>query len=97
MRDLLSRFSHSPVALCGSVVAVLTVTYIGLIAVVMSYAALTMEFSQSVKDNGAMVAALENRYLAVLEHITGTDYGAEGYMKPQRETFVPTKSVTALR
>lgn len=97
MRDFFSRLYHSPTVLCGSVVAVLAVAYIGLIAVVMSYAALTMEFSQSVKDNGAAVAALENRYLTALGHITGADYRAEGYAAPQKETFVPAKSVTALR
>ena len=61
MRNPFSRFiSISPVSLCGSIVAVLVVSYIGLIAVVMSYAALTVEFSQSVKNVEATVATLES-------------------------------------
>ena len=78
-------------------VGVLLVAYIGLIAVVMSYAALTVEFSQSVKDDEAAVAVLEGSYLANLVHITGTNYAADGYAKPAHKEFVKAASVTALR
>lgn len=90
-------FSLSPVAVCFSIVVVLAVSYIGLIATVMSYAALTVEFSQSVKNDGAAIALLESQYLVAVEHITNTDYVTEGYAAPRSEVFVPAKSTTALR
>lgn len=97
MHNLRSRFPFSFFSLCTGAVGVLLVTYIGLIAVVMSYAALTVEFSQSVKNDEATVAVLESQYLASVAHITTTDYRAEGYAKPIAQVFVPAKNVTALR
>lgn len=97
MRNLRSRFSFSLVPFCSGVVALLAVSYIGLIAVVMSYAALTVGFSQSVKASQASVAQLESHYLAALGDIEHTDYRAEGYASPQKKIFVPSASMTALR
>lgn len=91
------HLSLSPTVLCSSIVVVLAVSYIGLIAVVMSYAALTVEFSQSVKNDGAAVAVLESQYLVAVAQITNTDYSKEGYVMPRDEVFVPKKSATALR
>lgn len=92
-----THFSFSPVSLSFGIVGVLLVTYIGLIAVVMSYAALTVEFSQSVKKNESMVATLEAKYLASVARITNTNYLTEGYTAPVSKTFVRAESVTALR
>ncbi len=97
MRNPSFHLPFSPISLCAGVVAVLLITYIGLIAVVMSYAALTVEFSQSVRNNESSVAALEGQYLAIVARITATDYIAEGYAVPLTKTFVRAKSVTALR
>lgn len=87
----------SILSLCSGLAGVLLVAYIGLIAVVMSYATLTIEFSQSVKNDEAAVAALEGQYLAHIARITGTNYAAEGYTKPATKLFVKATSVTALR
>lgn len=97
MRNSHPRFSFSFLPLCYGAVGTLFVVYIGLIAAVMSYAALTVEFSQSVKSDEAAVAVLESQYLASVASITNTDYHAEGYAAPIAQIFVPTKSVTALR
>lgn len=97
MHNLRSHLHFSLTAICSCAVAVLAVTYIGLIAVVMSYAALTIEFSQSVKNDESVVAALEGQYLASVARITRTDYSAAGYALPIAKVFVPAKSVTALR
>jgi hypothetical protein len=90
-------FPYSLTTVCGSIVALLAIAYVGLIAVVMSYAALTVEFSQSVRNDEATVAALESRYLARVAEITSVDYVAAGYTKPIAQTFVSAKSGTALR
>lgn len=97
MRNPRFHFQFSPVSFCAGVVAILLVAYIGLIAVVMSYAVLTIEFSQSVRNNEAAVAALEGRYLANVARTTTTDYIAAGYTLPAATTFVRAESVTALR
>ena len=92
--------SHLPLsvtAICSGTVAFLIVSYIGLIAVVMSYAALTIEFSQSVKNDESVVATLEKNYLSTVADITTTNYVAAGYSLPVATVFVPAKSVTALR
>lgn len=99
MRNSRSRFhiSFSLTTFCSCAVAVLVVAYIGLIAVVMSYAALTIGFSQSVKNDEAVVATLEQQYLSTVAQITNTDYAAAGYALPVAEIFVPAKNATALR
>lgn len=97
MHDLRPHFPFSVVSLCTGAVAVLVVAYIGLIAVVMSYAAMTVEFSQSVRNDEAAVATLESQYLAGVARITSTDYAAAGYAKPLAEVFVRAQSSTALR
>lgn len=84
-------------SLALSAVIVLLVAYIGLIAVVMSYAALTVEFSQSVRDGESAVAALESEYLSRIAGITASDYSALGYQKPVSQEFVRAEGVTALR
>lgn len=84
-------------SLCTGTVAVLAIVYIGLIAVVMSYVALTVEFSQSVKNDEAAVAVLEGNYLSNIARIENLDYHAEGYVAPLATIFVPATSMTALR
>ncbi|MFA5942534.1 MAG: hypothetical protein WC798_02585 [Candidatus Paceibacterota bacterium] len=91
------RFSFSFVSLCVGTVAVLLIAYLGLIAVVMSYATLTVDFSQSVRNDEAVVATLESEYLAAVARITAAGYAAAGYAPPLAKIFVPAKSVTALR
>jgi hypothetical protein len=76
---------------------VLVVSYVGLIAIVMSYAALHVEFAQQVRSDEAVVAALEAEYLNTLSHITTTDYLAAGYEKPDVKVFVTGAGPTALR
>ncbi len=97
MHNARLTFPFSILSLCYGTVGVLLVTYIGLIAVVMSYAALTVEFSQSVRNDEAVVATLEGQYLAEVGRITSTDYTALGYAKPVAKAFVREQSVTALR
>ena len=97
MSDLRFHLPFSVVSLCSGTVAILTVAYIGLIAVVMSYATITVEAAQSVRNDEATVATLESKYLASVARVTATDYTAAGYAKPIAEVFVPAESVTALR
>lgn len=92
-----THLPFSPVSLATALVALLAVSYIGLIAVVMSYAALTVEFSQSVKTDEAMVATLEAEYLSSVSTLTNTDYQALGYAKPSSIAYVPSAPATALR
>ena len=97
MLNFRSRLPFSVVSLCSGTVVVLAVAYIGLIAVVMSYATITVEAAQSVRNDEATVATLESQYLASIARVTATDYTVAGYAKPIAEVFVPAESVTALR
>ncbi len=97
MYNFHSRFPFSLLSFCSGTVAVLAVVYIGLIAVVMSYAALTVEFSQSVRNNEATIAVLEKQYLITMTRVANTDYLAKGYTKPLAEMFVPAKNVVVVR
>lgn len=97
MHNLRAYFPFSAVSVCSGAVGVLAVVYIGLIAVVMSYAALTVGFSQSVKNDEAALAVLESQYLTSIASIEGVDYRAIGYAAPTAKIFVPATSMTALR
>lgn len=97
MRKSRIHFPFSLTSLLGGTVIILFISYIGLIAGVMSYAALTIEFSQSVTNDEASVATLDGQYLAAVARITNINYVAAGYVVPPVETFVQAKSATALR
>ncbi|MFZ2500676.1 MAG: hypothetical protein WAW90_01670 [Minisyncoccia bacterium] len=97
MHNIRPHLPFSVVSLFSGAIGVLIITYIGLIAVVMSYAALTVEFSQSVKNDEAAVAVLESQYLKNVASIETLDYHASGYRAPLAKIFVPARSVTALR
>jgi hypothetical protein len=87
-----SLFTASCWAAC-----ICAVVYIGLMATVMTYAALTIEFSQSVKNDEATVATLEGRYLTEVSRIQSLDYRTIGYVVPTEKYFVPAANMTALR
>ena len=97
MHNFRRYLPFSFMSLCSGTVAVLAVAYIGLIAVVMNYAALTIEFSQSVKNDEASVAVLESQYLGGVANIESLDYHTLGYATPREKIFVPAASMTALR
>lgn len=78
-------------------VAALLVAYVGLIAVIMGYAATTVDFAQSVTNDKAVIAQLDGQYFAAVSAITGTSYAAAGYREPALVTYVPQASETALR
>jgi hypothetical protein len=94
MRKRLSAWSLLSALAAGNVV--LALSYLGLVAFSMSYAALEVEFSQSVKDDQAAVAALDARYLAALRAITASDYSTLGYAPPAAEFYVPAAPATAI-
>jgi len=97
MRNFHFTLPFSVVSLVSGTAAVLAVVYVGLIAVVMSYAALTVEFSQSVKNDEAAVAVLEAQYLKGVASVQAMDYHTAGYAAPLARIFVPATSMTALR
>ncbi len=90
---LLYRFS--PVKGLLGLVIVFALTYIALIAIVMSYAAVTVEFTQSVRTDEAAVSQLESSYLNQVAQVTRADYVAKGYGKPVAQIFVAGASATA--
>ncbi len=97
MRSLAINLPFSLVSLTTGAVMVLAVIYVGLIATVMSYATLTVGFSQSVKNDEAALAILEGQYLSSMARIESLDYSTEGYTRPLAKIFVPATGATAVR
>lgn len=97
MHSLRAHVPFSPVSLCATLVVTLLVAYIGLIAMVMSYGVVTVEFTQSVRSDESELAQLESKYLDKVAEITSADYAALGYAKPVGQVFVRAESATALR
>lgn len=85
------------VSWCTVIVGALLVIYVSLIATVMTYASLTIEFSQSVKSDESAVAELETQYLRIVDNLTSIDYTAQGYALPVATVFVAASRQTALR
>lgn len=97
MRSNAIHFPVSFLTLCVGTAVISAVVYVALIAVVMSYATLTVSFAQSVKNDQSKIAQLESQYLASIAQIEGLDYIKAGYAIPKVRIFVPTASMTALR
>lgn len=97
MHNRVAELRFSPVSLALGLVGALALAYLGLIAVVMSYAATTIAFSQSVRSDESAVATLESQYLDTIAAVTHTDYRALGYAAPVSIAYVPGTSATALR
>ena len=96
MSKTVSYLPFSPRAALIAANATLIVMYLALIAFVMSYAALTVEFSQSVRNDEASVGVLEGQYLAQVSAVTDTNPAALGYAKPVAEVFVPALPQAAI-
>jgi hypothetical protein len=92
MRNFLRTFS--PVQWLTGVVVALVVTYIGLIAFVMSYAAIQTETAQSVRDSSAEVSLLETQYFDKTSALGAIDPGSLGYSAPIAKNYAlgPTRA-----
>ena len=86
MHSFLRNFSL--VRWLGATVGSLVVLYIGLIAFVMSYAAVQTEMAQSVRDSSAQVSLLEIKYLDATTALTAVDPATLGYSAPIAKNFV---------
>jgi uncharacterized membrane protein len=91
---LVSRFS--PVQWLSGVVVLLIVAYIGLIAFVMSYAAIETELAQSVRDSSAQVSVLEIAYLGKTASLAALDPAQLGYNAPVAKSFVAGSARAAI-
>ena len=78
------------------ITTLLILVYVGLIAIVMSYAAMHVEFAEQVRSDEATVARLESAYLNSIGVIAAIDYENVGYTKPLAKSFVPGPAATAL-
>lgn len=80
----------------GAIVGSLVVLYIGLIAFVMSYAAVQTEMAQSVRDSSAQVSLLEVQYFNATRALTEVNPVALGYSAPIAKNFVSGHARAAL-
>jgi hypothetical protein len=75
--------------------ALFVLLYVGIMAIVMSYATMQIEFAQSVRTDEASVAMLESSYLTAVDQVTQVNYLGQGYGKPTAELFVTSAAQTA--
>ena len=78
------------------VAGALSVGYLCLIAVVMTYAAITSHLAQAEKEVRTDVSRLEEQYLAQVAAIQQSDVAAAGYARPTAIMFVQEKSAPVL-
>jgi len=82
----INRFS--PVQYLLAINVLLVVTYIGLIAFVMSYAAIETELAQSVRDASAQVSVLEVAYFNKTAELGAVNPVQLGYSAPIAKSYV---------
>lgn len=91
------RLPYAPIKMLACIGVALAVLYVALIALVMNYAALTVSFAQSIRNDEAAIARLEQAYFSELDALSRADYRALGYAKPVAHAFVTGAPATALR
>jgi len=77
-------------------VLLLLVSYVGLIAFVMSYGAVETETAQAVRDSSAQVSTLEGQYLAASAKLSVLNPSTIGYATPSDKSFVIGKTEAAM-
>lgn len=92
-----SAFSFSLKKMLIGTAVSLALVYVVLIALVMNYATLAVSYAESIRDEEAAIARIEQAYFSKLEYIAQTDYQALGYEKPRGEMFVAGVRPTAFR
>lgn len=70
------------------IAGVLLVSYLALIATIMVYGTLQMQFAERVRDTSAQVGVLESQYLALITQINKTDPSSLGFTKPVSIAYV---------
>lgn len=74
------------------VTGILLISYIAVFAFVMTYAAMQMRFSESVRDMSAHVGVLESNYLSLVAETNQTNPYKLGYTKPASIAYVTNDS-----
>lgn len=81
------------------IAGVLLVSYIALIATIMVYGTLQMQFAQRVRDTSAHVGVLESQYLSLITQINKTNPSTLGFTKPVSIAYVTntTQPIVSMR
>lgn len=70
------------------IAGVLLVSYLAMLAFIMVYGTLQMQFAQRVRDTSAQVGVLESQYLSLVTQINKTDPSTLGFTKPVAIAYV---------
>lgn len=91
MRKYNSRAAVLPlpvVSILSVVASILFVTYIALLAIVMTYGVIQTQSAQALSDTRATIGTLETNYLATIKKISATNPDALGFTKPSTVAYV---------
>ncbi len=80
------------------IAGIFLISYVAMMAFVMTYGAMQMQFAQSVRDTGAHVGVLESQYLALVTKINHTNPATLDLTKPTSIAYIidtsqPTVSI----
>lgn len=70
------------------VVGVLLITYVGLLAFIMTYGAIQMQSAEALRDTRAHVATLDTKYFNMIASINQTDPTTLGFVKQRNIAYV---------
>ncbi len=70
------------------IAGILLVSYLALLAFIMVYGTLQMQFAQRVRDTSAQVGVLESQYLSLITQINKSDPSTLGFTKPVAIAYV---------
>lgn len=76
------------ISILSFIAGTLLVSYLALIAFIMAYGTLQMQFAERVRDTSAQVGTLESQYLALVTQINETNPATLGFTKPTSIAYV---------
>ena len=91
MRKYNSRSAVLPIPIMSAlymVAGILFITYITLLAIIMTYGVVQTQSAQTLSDTRATVGTLETHYLATIKNISATNPKTAGFTKPSTIAYV---------
>ncbi len=85
----IAKVAHIPlIPILSVVVGILLITYVGLLAFIMTYGAIQMQSAEALRDTRAHVATLDTKYFNMIASINQTDPATLGFVKQRNIAYV---------
>lgn len=83
-----ATFPISPISALSITAGILFITYVALLALVMTYGVMQTQSAQALRDTRAAVGTLETHYLTTIKEISAINPSAAGFTKPSTIAYV---------